>query len=100
MKDNFHVSLLRVRFLNSRLVTLFSKHLNVCVVFKFLPVTAKSLAKTSSMNDNRVKTQLSTITGGREITKIQELKGIEIKFSRIEDDLRLCTLTFFLSALT
>lgn len=36
MKYDFPVSQLRVRFLNSRLATLFPKYLNVCAVFKSL----------------------------------------------------------------
>lgn len=63
---------LRVRFLNSRLVTLFPEHLNVCAIFRCLRVTAKPLARTSNMNKKMVRTQISTITGDTEITETQE----------------------------
>lgn len=62
-------------------------------------VTAKPLALTCNMNNKRVRTQLDTIIRDREITEIWKLIGIEIKISRTEENLSLCTLRFSLSAL-
>lgn len=68
----------------------------VCAVFKFLGVTAKPLARTSSLNNKRVGTEFSTITGDREIIETQNWIGIEIKVNRTEENLSFFYINVFL----